>query len=382
MYRCEVVHPGELDAETRKAWSALTASAEFGSALLHPDFACAVGQVRADARVALYRQNGRLEAVLAYHARPGGLARPLAAPFSDLQAFVCAPGCTMSGAEALHLAGLRAYRFDALTDPRRRFGGVTARGHVHAIIPGPDINAFLEGLRAANPKRFKNHRRLARQMELQRGALDLITDDHDPRHFDQLLEWKHTQFARTGRHDVLKPAWAGKLMTGLFNGGTGEARGLMVSLKAGGRMVAGLFGVRTGDRYNPWVAAYDPVYAPWSPGQTLLHGLVEAMPALGLKRCDLGAGHGHYKKYYANAAIPVVAGLETAPGAARRATGLRTMLWTAGEHFPLTGLAARTASLHRRFDQISAADLDFPGRIAGTLRAFSAPRHGPQESAA
>lgn len=382
MYSCAVVHPGEIDAETRRDWHFLTAHPDYQSALLHPDFARAVGQVREDTRAALFRRDGRLEAVLAFHARPGGLARPLAAPFSDVQAFVCAPGCTLSGAEALQLARLRAFRFDALVDPRGRFGGVSSRDHVHAIVPGPDIGAFLEGLRAANPKRFKNHRRLARQMERERGVLDFCADDHDPRVFDQLFAWKHAQFARTGKHDVLRPAWAGKLMTSLFNGGIGDAKGLLVSLKAGGKLVAALYGVRAGDRYNPWVAAYDPDCAPWSPGQTILHLLVEAMPQLGLKRCDLGTGHDHYKKYYSNAAISVSAGLETAPGAARRATGWRNALWSAGERFPVAALARRTVSAHRRLDQIAAADLDFTGRLTGTLRAVIANRSTAQETAA
>ena len=382
MLVCEVVHPGEVDAQTRGEWLGLLSHTDFRSSLMHPDFARVVGQVRPDTRVALYREGGQLQAVLPFQARPGGLARPLAAPFSDLQAFICTPGCALSGAEALAMAGLRAYRFEALIDPRCRFKGVTGHDHVHAIVPGPDIDAFLEGLRAANPKRFKNHRRLARQMADEKGQVDFCGNDHDPRAFDQLMDWKHAQFERTGKHNVLKPIWAGKLMTSLFNGGVGDATGLMATLKCDGRLVAGLFGVRTQERFNPWVAAYDPAYSAWSPGQTILHEFVAAMPSLGLKRCDLGAGHDHYKKYYANVSIPVSAGLTTAPGSARRQSGLRNVVWSLAEGLPVAALAGRAASAHRRADQIAASDLDFSGRFAGALRAVLPPRSAPGGRAA
>lgn len=381
MTRCVVLHPADLASTTRAAWLSLLERAEYGSPLLNPDFAKTVGRVRNDTRIATYHKAGRLVAVLAFHARPGGLARPLAAPFSDLHALVCAPEFDLDLSAALSLAGVRAFRFDALLDGDNRTGCAEADDLVHAVVLDSDIDSFLEARRAANPKRFKNHRRLARQMEREVGALVFTAPETDRDAFDQLLGWKKAQFARTGRHDVLQPRWASELMDLVFAGGVGEAQGLMVSLRAGDQLVAGLFGVRTGEFFNPWIAAYDPAFAAWSPGQVILHNFIEAMPALGLTRCDLGAGHDHYKKYYANAAWPVKTGLVSAPGSALRETALRTALWSLGEHsFP--ALARKTASARRRADQIAAAELDLGGRLGGALRALTPVRAHPQEDAA
>jgi len=382
MYHCEIMHPGEISPQTRLDWLTLLAGSQFPSPLLHADFVRLVGEIRADTRVALYRKNERLEAVLPYHARPGGLARPLAAPFSDIQSMLCRDDATLTGAQALELAGLRAYRYEALHDPQGRFDGAAQQDAVHSIVPGDDIEAFLEASRAANPKRHKNHRRLARKLEAEVGTLEFQAGDMNADVFDQLLDWKHDHFARSGKHDVLKADWVGKMMARLFTSGLGDARGLLISLKAGGRLVAGLYGLRVNDAYNPWIASYDPAFSAWSPGQIILHDLVRAMPELGLTRCDLGNGHDHYKKYYANVAIPVVSGLTTAPGRARAITGVRNAVWAMGEAFPVAALAQKAASARRRADQIATTELDFQNRFLGAMGALLPHRVSSGESAA
>ena len=61
MIEANVLHPSELAAEDVAAWRDWQArTPAFGNPLLGPDFACAVGGVRDDARVALFRLAGKL----------------------------------------------------------------------------------------------------------------------------------------------------------------------------------------------------------------------------------------------------------------------------------------------------------------------------------
>lgn len=349
-------------------WRAL-AQGPFASPLLQPEFAGLVAQVRDDVRVSVFRKGQERPGFLAYHKRPGRLARSLAAPFGDVQALVSAPGFMATGPEALKAAGLRAFQFDALLDPYGVFGSADGDVHdAHVIAPGPDADAFLEQQRALHAKRFKNHRRLARQMERDCGPARFTAPDRDDEALTQLMGWKQAQFRQTGRHDVLAADWVQALMRLTHETTRGGVRGLLVSLRVNDRIVAGLFGVRSDTVFNPWIAAYDPAYAAWSPGQQVLHELIAAMPALGLERCDIGADHDHYKKYYAADALPVKSTLVTAPGRDLGITRVRSLLWSAARYTPAAPLASK---IHRRLNQISAVELDTGHRISGLVRAVT-----------
>lgn len=349
-------------------WRTL-AQGPFASPLLQPEFAGLVAQVRDDVRVSIFRKGQERPGFLAYHKRPGRLARSLAAPFSDVQALVSAPDFMATGPEALKAAGLRAFQFDALLDPFGVFGSAPGEIHAaHVIVPGPDVDAFLEQQRTLHAKRFKNHRRLARQMERDCGTVSFTAPDMDGEALSCLLGWKQAQYRQTGRHDVLAADWVQKLMRLAHATTTGGARGLFVSLRVKGRIVAGLFGVRSDTVFNPWIAAYDPAYAAWSPGQQVMHELIAAMPSLGLERCDTGADHDHYKKYYAADTMPVQSALIAAPGRDARITRARAIVWEAADLTPVGNITSR---IRRRLNQISAVELDTAHRISGLVRVFT-----------
>src|SRR5580698_7435112 len=87
----ELVHPSDLTADDVAAWRALQAAElTLANPLLGVEFAQAVGAVRADARVAIFRRGGRTIGYLAHHRRPGGFARPIGAPFCDYHGLVSA----------------------------------------------------------------------------------------------------------------------------------------------------------------------------------------------------------------------------------------------------------------------------------------------------
>ena len=359
MLQVDLRAPESLLPEELKAWRAFQAGhAAFSSPLLSPTFARLVAQVRDDVRVAVFRQNGAVVGILAHHRRPGGLAGPLArglgGPWSDEQALLTgADG--LDGLTALAAAGLRACRFTGLIDPYGAFAGRVADGEASfAIALEGTAEAYMEELRAASPKRFKNLRRLDSKLGREHGDVELVAGDADTDSLSAVLAWKRDQFRRTGVHDVLGPDWSRAFIDAAFRSDAEEASGLLVTLKVGGKVVAGHFGLRSQHTYHPQIAAFDPAFSAYSPGMLLIARAIRAMPQLRLQRYELSGGCGHYKAAFASESTPLQEGLVTAGGRRRPFPAQPTLLVRVG----------------RRFDRIVETELTLAGRIAGVAGAL------------
>ena len=363
MLTAELRRPDELTVGEDAAWRAFCAATPaFQSPLTGPDFARAVGRVREDAAVAVLRDGGEVVGFFAHHRRPGGVARPIGAPFSDRHAVITTPDPGFSGGELLAAAGLNAFRFTGLLDPARLFGAARPSGRCHLIELQGSAEAHLEAIRAASPKKFKNYRRLEHKLDREVGPLALIGPDRSQDAFELLLAWKREQLYRTGLLDYLRSDWTRTLMEQLFHSRDGEMQGMLITLRAGGRMVAGHFGVRQGSAFHPWIAAADPGLAHYSPGHIFLQRAIRAMPGLELRTYDLSSGHDHYKAQYANTQVAISEGVAAAPGAGFDA---QAALAGAGRLAGPWGKALQRAS--RRLEQIAAVELSLPGRVMSVL---------------
>ncbi len=358
--QARVTRAAEVAPADVGAWRAMAAATPaFASPLLGPDFAALVGQVRDDVRVAVYVQDGETVGVLAHHLRPGGVARPVGAPWSDFHALLTWPGRPTPWREALAAAGLRSFRFSQLVDPHGVFAGATSEtvpSHLLTADPAGGEAAW-ERLRAGSPKRFKNIRRLEHKLERELGPLVFAVEPERDA-FDQLVGWKRDQFARTGAHDVLHPVWSRAFIDAAFALDTPDLRGQLLTLRAGGRLIAAHFGVRSGAVFHPWLAAFDPELRAYSPGLIFMSRLVRA--PLGVARYELSAGSDDYKTVFADHAEPVacgVADVRLEPGAA---------------HAPRLQLVQK---LRSRLDHIAEVDITLADRVHGVARAvFDAPR--------
>ncbi|MDP1632734.1 MAG: GNAT family N-acetyltransferase [Caulobacter sp.] len=368
MYTADTAHPSALSAGDLAAWQALiVAQPVFGNPLLSPDFALAVGAVRDDARVTVYRRGDQVVGVLPHHRRPGGLARPLGAPLSDYHALVGTPDAGLDGARALSLAGLSAFRFTGLIDPHGVFAATSAgQAPGFSITLDGAADAYLESLRAASPKRFKNWRRLDNRLQREVGPVR-IEASQDPAVFDLILDWKRQQLVRTGVADFLRPDWTRALLSNLA-GSRGALGGLTLTMWAGDTLVAGHFGVTRNGWYHPWIASTNPAMTGYSPGQTFLMRAIAAMPDLGLTTYDLGPSHDHYKRHYATVTCEAGEGTAVAATAAGRLAGGRDRLWSlAGSRG-----AGPVASLRRRLDAIAVTELSTAARVRGFVDAVAA----------
>ncbi|MDP2212895.1 GNAT family N-acetyltransferase [Phenylobacterium sp.] len=368
MLQLQTLHPLDLADADVAAWREMTAGdAAFASPLLGPDFARAVGLVRPDARVAIWRREGTAVGFLPHHVKGAGLARPIGAPLSDYHALVSHGA--LDAQVALAVAGLGAFRFTGLIDPKNTFdSAVRAVRPAYVIRIEESAAAYLEALRAQSPKRFKNYRRLQSKVAREVGELSLCAPDNDLTAFEQLIAWKREQLARTGAHDFLAQDWTRRLMENLFRTIDGDFRGLMITLRIDGRLVAGHFGVRLGDVYHPWIASTDPEMGVFSVGQLFLLQAIAAMPALGLKVYDLGPGHDHYKAPYALEVRQIAEGTALAAGS----IGWRARLGEGAWRMADASCGPIIGRVRRRFETISDVELTMGGRLRGVASAVAA----------
>ena len=368
MLDIETLHPRNLTQADLTAWREMAAAEPaFHSPLMGPDFACAVGAVRDDARVAVIRRGGETLGFLPHHRRPGAMARAIGSPLSDYHGLVSRADAGLDAGQVLRAAELTAYRYTGLIDPHGVFGrNETKTAHV-IDLQGADAETYLEAVRAASPKKIKNWRRLDSKLEREIGAVELVAADSSREAFDQLIAWKREQLARTGVHDFLRPEWVRGLLLDLFQKRTGPFQGLMINLYAGGELVAGHFGVRLNGVYHPWIASTNPAYGEWSPGQIFFMRAIAAMPGLGLHHYDLGPGHDHYKGAYALSQVQIGDGSATASTMAGRvAHSLDGVMVRAGSRG-----AGPVGRLSRRVEAIASVELTLGGRMRGLVDAFA-----------
>jgi CelD/BcsL family acetyltransferase involved in cellulose biosynthesis len=377
MLDVETLHPSLLSADDVALWRSLAAGqAEFGNPLLGPDFAQAVGKVREDARVAVIRRAGSTQGFLAYHRRPGGLARPIGSPLSDYHGLVARPDAGLDLAQVLRAADVSVFRYTGLVDPNGLFPASpeTDRKAYLIDLNGASAHAYLEAVRAASPKKIKNYRRLDHKLDREVGPVRLVAGDVSRDAFNQLIDWKREQLGRTGAHDFLRADWTRELMADLFVRRTGAFRGLMINLYAGDTLVAGHFGVRLGEVYHPWIASTNPDHADWSPGQIFFLRAIAAMPELGLTRYDLGPGHDHYKRSYGLNTVTIGEGAATAATVGGRMALSIENAWSMAGAYG----AGPVGRLRRRIDAIASTELSMSGRVRDFVGAVASRAHRRQ----
>lgn len=366
MIKAEVLRPADLTPGDLAAWRSFCAGTPaFHNPLFGPDFALLVGEVRDDARVAVFRREGESVGFLAHHRRPSGFARPIGAAFSDYHALITPPGEGFDVRQALNAARISSLRFSGLVDPNGLFDGVGVAAEAGYVLHAETSNAYADRLREANPKQFRNWRRLHNKLEREWGEVSLVPGDTSQEAFDQLISWKRDQFHRTGAHDVFHPDWARNLFQTVFERREGRLQGAMTTLRAGGKVVAGHFGPRLGSVWHGWISSIDPACAACGPGFVLMLQTPEIMAGLDLQTYDMAPSHEHYKAPFATSTVQTTEGLAVSQSLAGVAAGSIERAWG------LAGRKSPAVQLRRRLDQIAAVELSVGARVQGVLGALA-----------
>lgn len=366
MYQYRTISPGDLSDDEAQAWSALClATPEFLSPLLGPDFARLVGRWRPDAEITVVsRRDGEPVGFFAYHRRPGRVARPIGAPFSDVQAVVSHHGALFTGAGLLRASGLERFKYQALVDPYGLFPdkGDAVDPSFTIDLPGQAVEASGSVIKLGKTdlKKWSKH---AQRLTILHGDICLDVADADLGALRAVFDWKSRQLARNGLQDFLAPRWVQGFMLDAFARQDGQFRGRLLTLRAGDTLLAGRFGVEANGVFHPWVSAYNPAFADYAPGNLLLWKAIEALPSAGVIAIELGGGLAEHKRRFSTREELVRAGALDLTPQLRHASPI-------GPDTP--GAFAR---LSRRLDQIALLEPSWPMRAASVITALArAPR--------
>jgi CelD/BcsL family acetyltransferase involved in cellulose biosynthesis len=296
--RISVAHPAELGPEELSRWRAMQrASLPLASPFLSPDFTLAVSRVRPGARVAVLEAGGTIVGFLPYERRRFAIGRPIGAGVCDRQGVIHVPGLRWDPEALVRSCGLAGLEFDHLLAdqaPFRPYHAGTAPTYIMDLGAGYD--AYLRERLRASRRSLKTMFVKRRKLESQVGEISF--DLHAPQHdvLEALMRWKSGQYRRTGWPDRFAERWVVRLVEDLLETSAAECSGTLSVLRAGGRVVASHFGLRSQSVLCCWFPTYDVRFAGYSPGLLLHLEMARAAAELGVQHLDLGKGEERYKE--------------------------------------------------------------------------------------
>ncbi|MFI9843652.1 GNAT family N-acetyltransferase [Nonomuraea sp. NPDC051941] len=303
-----VVHPGDLGEPETSAWRTLLQSSyELANPFLCPEFTIAVGRLRADARVAVIEDDGKIVGFFPFQRHALGVGRPVGAGLTDAQGGVFRREVELDVFHLLKACGLSVWEFDHLLIDQ-------FPAHHAGRYPSPIMDlrsgydAYVSEVKRSSGKTIKSTLYKERKLGRDIGEVRHCYATTDLTAFGTLLRWKSEQYRRTGRTDRFAWPWVVQLVEGLLHIDTPGFGGVLDMIYAGDRPVAGHFGLRSDTVLAGWFPAYDPAFARYSPG--LVHHLAMAREAAerGIAVIDMGRGEKEYKDKLKNGEFLVAEG--------------------------------------------------------------------------
>lgn len=290
-----IVRFDRLTAKQLDYWHALrAANPNLDSPYFDPGFARAVHESGRDVHVVLRERDGEVDALLACH-RDRSLLRPVGWPGADFQGPVLAADTSFPPLAVLK-GGVRGFAFDHLLEPCPDFEPwVESR----RVSPYLDVTGGLDGYlgrasRSGKDNMAQARRRIAKA-EREYGPVRFIADSIDSSMLDRVVQLKRAQYEATGVRDYFAEADRRLLLDKLLQT-RGSFGGILSTVHFGDRLAAAHFGMRAGHVLHWWFPVYEPDFGRFAPGWILLRELVQAAPALGITRIDLGRGDDEYKR--------------------------------------------------------------------------------------
>jgi CelD/BcsL family acetyltransferase involved in cellulose biosynthesis len=196
------------------------------------------------------------------------------------------------------------------------------------------FDGYLETLRARGDGVAARTDQQVRRIEREAGPVSFEAHSPDPALLSLLLRWKSAQYRATGHVDQFAIPWNVALVKRLHDTSTPGFAGTLSVLRAGDRVAALAFGLRSNATWHYWFPAYDPDFATYSPGMILLLRMVEAVSSCG-GTIDLGKGAEPYKTRFATGANEIAEGRVVPSRSLAAAARLRTGAIEAASRTPL-----------------------------------------------
>lgn len=310
------------------------------SPYFHPAFTDAVAAVRNDVFVAVLDDGA---AFFPFQRGAMRVGLPAGGLISDYHGLIARPGFACDPLELVRRCGLRAWDFDHLPAAQRSF----APWHVRQVT-SPVLDLAGSGLVGSAHWRDQA-RRKRRKLEREFVAIECEMHSADPEMLAQVMAWKSAQYRRTGIPDLFAQRWAVEVLQRIHSAQEGtDFCGMLSTLRAGGRLVAAHFGMRSRDALHYWFPVYDPALGSHSPGILLLTEVIAAAASHGIARIDFGKGDQRFKQQIANGFVPIAEGSVITSPALALARRSRAALESWVRASPLRPLARKIVWWRRR----------------------------------
>ena len=376
----ELVRFKDLTSGQIDRWKELISTqAGYDSPFFHPKFTEVVSSVRSDIFVILHGSGDQIQMFWPIQ-KSGKSADPAGAPFADYHGPIMSADWRGRPSDILEQIGLRSFKFTSLFDPRHRFADYALeRDGTFVCDLSVGADEFFETQRTLFPRHTKKMRRLARKVEREVGEMEFRFDDKDQDAFNQILSWKSRQYKETGRHDVLAPEWVRSMFQILWSSDETGCRGCFHTLKHGDKLVAGEFNLLSNKTIHGWIPAFDHEFWSYSPGYLLQDEIIKHATAVGFLDYDLGVSSEHYKKYYANFQIPVIAGSIRSHNMRSGLDSLGETAWHGLETAGIPTVSALAGKIRRRYAMIRTVETTTGDRLRGIANAASLLLHAKSE---
>jgi CelD/BcsL family acetyltransferase involved in cellulose biosynthesis len=287
-----------LSGDLLAAWHDLRdGNPALDSPYFHPGFAAAVHAEAAEVRVVVDQaQDGAVRCLLPVQ-QDGAVLRPAGWPAADFQGPIAAATTDVDPLRLLGATDAKVLAFDHLRPGVPGFDSWT-RGrqpspHLDVIGGLPDYLARASRTGRDNMAQARRH---GRRAERDHGPLRFVAASGDHDLLDRVIELKRGQYAATGARDYFAGPGRRRLLHRLLDEQDAAFGGLLSAVHAGPHLLAAHFGLRSREVLHWWFPVYDPQFSRLAPGWLLLRMLVDASPALGVHRIDLGRGEDEYKR--------------------------------------------------------------------------------------
>jgi CelD/BcsL family acetyltransferase involved in cellulose biosynthesis len=300
----------ELCPRLAERWSALQqADPALESAYFHPEFTRCAARVKANVEIAVMEDAGSVVGFFPFERRTPTLGEPVGSFMSDYHGLVTATDACVDPSDLLRACRLTAFdfsHFPLARLPRGVRAEQIAESPILALSDG--YAAYVAKKRAAGSEVIGQTNRRERRLAREIGPVRFEADDTNPSALDAVLAWKSAQYLRSGHEDIFRLSWTRGLLEAIRETKADGFAGILSTLYAGDRLIAGHFGMRSRSSWHYWFPAYDPEFSKYSPGLILILKMAESASGMGLRTIDLGTGALLYKDRLATGAVDLAAG--------------------------------------------------------------------------
>jgi CelD/BcsL family acetyltransferase involved in cellulose biosynthesis len=293
--RC--VRPADLTAADWQRWQELQAQ---NPALVSPyfraEFTQTASRVRDDVEVAVFRTADETVGFLPFQRGQLNIGKPVGGKLCDFHGCIAPAGFGFDPQQMLAAAGLAAWDFEHVPAAQQTFVPFAkCRQSAPGLELADGFEGWCEARRAAGSQIVSKTMQKVRKLAREQGELSLELCSDSAAVMDQLVAWKSAQYLETGLTDVFAFPWTRALIDQLWTTTQNEFGGWLSVLRAGKRVVAITYSLRSRQVMHAWFTAYDRELANYSPGLIQFLKLAEAWPTVGVTRFELGKGDERFK---------------------------------------------------------------------------------------